>query len=293
MLDELNRKFGLDSRLVFSAHASGLIVADVNTPACQARFFLHGAHLASFRPKSEDEDLIFMSAEAVYEQGKPIRGGVPICFPWFGAHPTDASEPAHGLVRSVAWEMLSSEVADGAVMVRLGLTTDPWRLVYELRFGRALRMAMTVENISTAIQVGELALHTYFDLQDASRAQILGLEQVGYRDQLTGTDIAATGNPIVFDQETDRVYFGAVGEIVIDDVARGRKLRVQPVNSESSVVWNPWVAKSERMADFGNEEYHRMCCVETARIGHNRISIEAGESETVTVTISTQESLQA
>ncbi len=287
MIDALNRDHGLGSNLAFSRHASGLVIGEVDTVACRASFFLHGAHVASYKPKTESIDLLFMSAEAVFEDGKPIRGGIPICFPWFGAHASDPSMPAHGLVRLAPWDLVSSEIQDSAVVVRLGLTTGHWQLIYEMSFGAKMRIAFTATNQSTSAQTCELALHTYFDLQDSSQTEIRGLEQLAYLDQLTKTEMQATGKPIEFDQETDRIYFGSVNQIVIEDRARGRRVYVTPENSSSSVVWNPWIAKSQRMADFGDDEYQRMCCVETARIGRNKLDIGSHDSETVAFTVAT------
>ncbi len=285
MTQELNHRFGLSPQLSFRAHESGLVVGDIDSTLCSGRFFLHGAHVASFRPKSQSQDLIFMSANSSYEAGKAIRGGVPICFPWFGPHPTDSSAPAHGLVRTLAWDIISTQLDGDVVVARLGCELDGLRLVYEMRFGSDLKLLFTVENTSVGSISCELALHTYFDLQDATTAEVYGLEQVGFFDKVTSSHQPPSGQPIRFDRETDSVYIGETSELRIEDPARGRAIVLRPENSKSTVVWNPWIAKSQKMADFGDDEYRRMCCVETARVGANQLELDAGAEETVAVTI--------
>ncbi len=286
MIQELNHQFGLGQQLVFREHASGFIVGEVDSSLSSGQFFLHGAHLASYRPKSQSEDLIFMSEKSFFEPGKAIRGGVLICFPWFGPHPSDSSAPAHGLVRTTSWEMISGQLDGDVVVVRMACELDGLSLVYEMRFGSDLKLSFTAENTSPVSQSCELALHTYFDLKDATTAQVHGLEQIGFFDKVSSTHKPPSGKPIRFDRETDSVYIGEVNELRIDDPARGRTIVVRPENSQSTVVWNPWIAKSQKMADFGDDEYQRMCCVETARVGENQLKLDAGTQETVAVTIS-------
>ncbi len=285
MIDALNTRFSREDKLTFTQHPSGLVLGNVDTSRCAASFFLHGSHLASFRPKSQSRDLIFMSSEAVFAGGKPIRGGVPICFPWFGAHPTNSDAPAHGLVRTVAWEMLDTSLTGDVVDVQLGLIIDELELRYEMRFGDELKLAFSARNLGNIAKSCELALHTYFNLADATRAVVTGLERCNYRDQLTKVEHPPSGEPIQFVAETDRVYFGHTDEIKIVDSAAGRTIVLRPLNSSSSVVWNPWIDKSKRLTDFGDDEYQRMCCIETARVTPNQLLIEPGHTETVAVTI--------
>lgn len=286
MLQELNQRFAIGEQLKFEMHPSGLVQGQINTERCTGSFFLLGAHVAAFQPTSQTQPILFLSDEAVFEAGKPIRGGIPICFPWFGTNKTDPNSPAHGLVRTAAWDLLESKLTTKGVSVTLGYLTAPFRLSLTVIFGDTLDVTLTVRNEAPTGKTCEVALHTYFQLGDARQAAIVGLEQNEFRDQLTGEVHLATGNKIHFTEETDRVYRGSVPVVTVEDVANSRNIQIKPRNSFSTVVWNPWVAKSQRMSDFGDNEFERMCCVETANVAPHNWVIEAGQSQSVGFEIS-------
>jgi glucose-6-phosphate 1-epimerase len=146
------------------------------------------------------------------------------------------------------------------------------------KFGRTLDMQLDIRNASISNATCEVALHTYFELGDATQASISGLESHNYRDQLTGESCAATGQPIRFTEETDRVYDREVPLIEIQDPVYARTTQIRPRNSQSTVVWNPWIAKSIRLTDFGDLEYGRMCCVETANVGKRQMQLAPRET---------------
>lgn len=273
MLPALNKRFALDEQLTFSEHRSGMYQGIVSTPLCRALFFLHGAHVAEFQPAGQ-QPVLFMSRQSEFKSDKPIRGGVPLCFPWFGPHPSDSSAPAHGRVRTRSWELQSSaRDSAGNIGVVLTLEIESWQLTYAVRFGESLELSLNVQNLSAAERECELALHTYLTLADAKTASVHGLEQVAHLDKLTGEHVAPSGQPIRFNCETDRVYYGSVPEVIVSDPGFQRRIRLEPRGSQSTVVWNPWVDKSRRMADFGDDEYERMCCVETANVGESRLKL--------------------
>jgi glucose-6-phosphate 1-epimerase len=286
MLQALNQQFAIGEQLKFEMHPSGLVQGKINTDKCSGSFFLLGAHIAEFQPKSQSQPILFMSDEAVFEVGKPIRGGIPLCFPWFGANKADAKAPAHGLVRIALWDLLESKLTASGVSVTLGYQSPPFRLSLTVVFGETLDVTLNVQNASADEQACEVALHTYFQLGDARRAAIVGLEQNEFRDQLTGLVHPATGTKIQFTEETDRVYRGSVPVVTIEDQANSRRIMITPRNSQSTVVWNPWIAKSQRMSDFGDNEFERMCCVETANVTPHNWVIAAGQSQSVGFEIS-------
>jgi D-hexose-6-phosphate mutarotase len=281
MLQALNQQFAIGEQLKFEMHPSGLVQGKINSDKCSGSFFLLGAHIAEFQPKSQSQPILFMSDEAVFEVGKPIRGGIPICFPWFGANKADANAPAHGLVRTAVWDLLESKLTAGGVSVTLGYQSAPFHLSLTVVFGETLDVTLNVKNESATEQACEVALHTYFQLGDARRATIVGLEQNEFRDQLTGQIHPAAGTGIQFTEETDRVYRGSVPVVRIEDEANSRCIKIMPCNSQSTVIWNPWIAKSQRMSDFGDNEFERMCCVETANVTPHNWVIAAGESQSV------------
>lgn len=273
MLPALNNRFALDDQLTFVEHPSGLYQAVVSTPLCRGLFYLHGAHVAEFQPTGQPP-VLFMSGQSEFKVDKPIRGGVPLCFPWFGPHPSDSHAPAHGSVRTRSWEMQSTSRDDsGNISVALALEIDQWRLTYTVQFGQSLDLALQVENLADGMRDCELALHTYLTLADVQTASVHGLERLSYLDKLTGEMVEPSGQPIRFTQETDRIYHGSVSEVTVRDPGFHRRIRLEPRGSRSTVVWNPWVEKSRRMADFGDDEFQRMCCVETANVGENRMRL--------------------
>ncbi len=277
MLDGINKRFAVDDQLRFVQHPSGLVQGEISTESCRGLFFLHGAHVANFQPTGQ-QPLLFMSDQSAYSSDKPIRGGVPLCFPWFGPHPTDGSAPAHGLVRTQAWDLKStSHDATGEISVALGLIVDQWRLTYAIQFGSSLKLTLAIENLASSERECEVALHSYLELADVHTASVNGLEHQPYLDKLVQQQVEPSGSAIRFTQETDRVYHGPVPEVIVRDPGHHRRIVIKPKNSHSTVVWNPWVDKSQRMPDFGDQEYLRMCCVETANVGDARLRL-AGES---------------
>ncbi len=273
MLNGLNAQFALDKHLQFVEHPSGLVQGNISTALCSGQFYLHGAHVAQFQPAGA-EPLLFMSQRTEMRDDKPIRGGVPICFPWFGPHPSDATAPAHGLVRTQSWQLQATSLeADGVVRVELGLTVERWQLNYTVRWGTRLDLNLAIENLADEPRECEMALHTYLSLADVHTASVSGLEQQSHLDKLTGMTQSASGQAIRFTQETDRIYHGQVPEVLIYDPGHHRQIRLLPRNAHSTVVWNPWINKSQRMSDFGDDEYLRMCCVETANVGSDRLHV--------------------
>ncbi len=286
MLDALNRRFAIPDRIVFREHPSGLIQASIATPHCTGSLFLHGAHVAEYQPAGA-KPVLFVSEKSQFSPGVPIRGGVPICFPWFGPHPSDTSAPAHGLARTALWQLHSVTQDDhGAIAVTLKHALDDWKLTYSASFGNALRLSLEIENAAAQTRECEAALHTYFALADVHAAEVHGLEGLSHLDKLSGTTLAASGQPISFAQETDRIYFGRPDALVIHDTGNARRIRIQPESSNSTVVWNPWIEKSQRMQDFCDEEYLKMCCVETCNVGPDRIALAPQAVHKLSVEIS-------
>ena len=285
-LNDLNDRFAIDDQLKFELHPSGLVQGRINTELCTGSFFLLGGHIAEFHPKAQQRPVLFMSQAAWFEVGKPIRGGIPVCFPWFGANKSDASLPAHGLVRTALWEVTESKLTSEGLAITLGYRSAPYRVALTAVFGKVLDVTFTAHNESAVEQVCEVALHTYFELGDARRASVVGLERNQFRDQLTGDVRPPTGAPIRFTEETDRVYYASVPSFAIEDEANARRLTIKPRNSLSTVVWNPWIAKSQRMPDFGDQEFERMCCVETANVAPSVWVMGAGQSQSIGFEIS-------
>ena len=276
----------------------GLPRFDVSTAAATAEIYPHGAHIARWQPSHAAAPVLWMSERSYWQNDKPIRGGVPICFPWFGPHPADSSVPAHGFARLSPWTLCeASESGDGTVVLAFELESDnaspvwPHHFHADVRFtiGSTLQMALTVHNVDETHFTFEEALHTYFTVSDIGAVTISGLEQAAYLDKVGGrTERGADGRPIRFAGETDRVYLETTGACSIDDPGLQRRIVVNKDRSRSTIVWNPWVAKALAMPDFGDDEWRGMVCVESANVGDAAVTLGPGEQHRMTVSLAVE-----
>ena len=288
--------------LRFEAGRGGLTAIRVQTELAEAEIYLHGAHVTHFKPAQQAEPVLFRSEKSVFDPGKAIRGGIPICFPWFGAKADAPGAPSHGLVRTAEWD-LASATHDPDGTVRLEFSCDEsivpeagrwgfkgsFRHTYELRIDQSLRAASTVTNTGQSPLTYELALHTYLRVSDAKQVAIAGFEGGEFVDQLQdNATFSQRGEPAI-DGEVDRIYQGHAGDVTLLDSAFGRTLRIHKTGSASTVLWNPHVAKSRRLADLGDDEWPSFICVETAAIAEQAITLAPGENHTVSATISVDE----
>lgn len=276
------------SGLRFQTGHGGLTKAVVDTSVASGEVYLHGAHVTAWQPVGH-EPVLWMSRSSLFQAGKPIRGGVPICFPWFGPHASDSSLPAHGFARTAVWTVVESrQSAESGIALTLQTCIDPFIVRFTVEFGSALRMTLATElspSVST-IHWFEDALHTYFSVSDVRNISITGLEQTRYIDKVDGAqEKKATGAAIEFSEETDRVYFNTDSECQLHDPARKRTIAVSKSGSRSTVVWNPGIAKSARMPDFGDHEWPEMVCIETANVGVNAVELAPKSSHSTTVVI--------
>lgn len=219
----------IPGHLTLAAGKGGLPKAVIETRWSSAEIYLHGAHVTHFRKKGE-VPLLFMSAAGESAPGKPIRGGVPIIFPWFGPR---EGFPAHGFARSAAWDLKETELPpDGAVKLRFSM---PDSGLFEVEYLVTVAESLSMELTST---------------ETAGAIRIAG--------------------------EVDRVYLDTAAPVEIEDPALGRKIRIATTGSNSTVVWNPWIEKSKRMADFGDDEYLQMVRVESGNVANNSITLPPG-----------------
>ncbi len=278
------------SGLEFVEH-QGLVAARIDTPAAKGMVFLHGAHVTSWAPAGQRE-VLWMSEHSFFELGKPIRGGIPICFPWFGPYPERPDLPAHGLARTKVWDLIRvAGSSKEGIEICLATTIDRFRVEYTIGFGESLRLSLT----STLAQdcpeprFYEDAMHTYFSVSEIEQVSIEGLESSSYIDKMqNGSMKPRSMEPIRFSSETDRVYLDSNDSCVLFDPGWNRKIRVSKLGSQSTVVWNPWIEKSARMPDFGDEEWKGMVCIETANVGNSRVRLVPGRSHITTAIISVE-----
>lgn len=286
-LHQLNRHFGIEDVLHFSGGEGGLWRAAITTEQCTAELYRHGAHLTRWRPAGFDE-VLWLSDLARFEYGKAIRGGVPICFPWFaGNQPaSDANGPAHGYARVTTWEYTDVKQDDAGLTLSMRAAIEPFSLQYDVTFRDTLTMRLSVTNSGSTPATFESALHTYFVISQIKGVQVLGLENTDYRDTVGGQvqQLTQADQPITFEAETDRTYSSAATTKIIDPGLQ-RIITIEKENSGSTVVWNPWSEKATAMGDFGDDEWPGMLCVESGNIEPNAVQLDPEASHTMQVVI--------
>lgn len=290
----LRENFAIPGVLSFHRTVSGLVYADVITPQARATVYLQGAQLALWQPEGHEPVLFFSSRES-FTPGHPMRGGVPICFPWFGPRQGGKSGPTHGFARIEEWELTFAALAGddlhltftlGPSALSRGLGYDNFRLAYELTIGQALTIRLTVANDDAETLVFEEALHTYYSVGDVRETRLTGLEPTPFRDKADGMrEKPAAQTPVFFARETDRIYPDTTATCVIHDAAAGRRITVAKQNSRTTVVWNPW----KELPDLGADEWPKMLCVETANAAVNAVALEPGQVHTMQARVTVDE----
>ena len=290
----LNAQFGVDGQLHFREDASGLVVAEINNPQATASLCLQGAHLMAWQPRSQSVPVVWLSRDAKLVVGKSIRGGVPVCWPWFGAHASEPGFPAHGYARTVPWQVVESGTGlDGATRLTLRLeesekTRAMWphdsQLELTMIVGETLCMELSTENTGTSDIVISEALHAYFRIGDIGAVRVTGLDGSDYWDKVGGSTLKTQEGAIQFTGETDRVYINTASECVIEDSRLKRRIYIAKAGSFSTVVWTPWTAKAGKMGDLGQPDgWREMVCVESANAIANAVKIAAGAKHTLIV----------
>lgn len=215
---------------------------------------------------------------------------MPIVLPWFGAGPTGDRTPAHGFARLSTWQLVVEHVdAGGDAEVAYTLSSDEPRLRAEYRviLGRDLRLRLTVENTGDESVRFEEALHTYLAVGDATRIRLAGLNGAEYLDQAASGGLvrARQQGDVSITGEVDRIY-DSTATVTIIDPSLQRTIEVSKRGSESTIVWNPWSEKAAALADFGDDEWRRMVCVESGNVRDAAVTLVPGQRHTLEVLIS-------
>jgi glucose-6-phosphate 1-epimerase len=271
-LSAIADQFAIPDYVAFIAGPEGLPMVELRNQHATALVAVQGGHVARFQPHGA-EPVLWVSRLSSYAPGRGIRGGIPVCWPWFAQHPSDPTKPFHGFARTAMWQVRGTSVLeDDSTQLRLALTDSEatyqmWPHAFALELVVTVGPQLNVELISrntgdTSFVVGG-ALHSYFRVGDVSRVTIHGLEGHSYIDKVDGGQQKTQTGPITIGMETDRIYLDTTSECVIDDPALGRRIRVSKAGSRTTVVWNPWIEKARLMADCGDEEYLNFVCVET------------------------------
>jgi glucose-6-phosphate 1-epimerase len=274
-----------------SVHLSGsdpsYPIFEIDHPTCVARVALHGAHVMSWRPVYEDE-VLYLSPDAVFKEGKAIRGGLPICWPWFNAHPTNPEMPSHGIARTRFWNFVSASASDEGVVLNFDMIDGIWNAAVTLKLGEALEVILETRNPNEIPIVISGALHPYFALSDIEQVRIVNLDGADYLDTVGEPTQRIQKGPLTFKGEVDSIYDSSSSVLLVDDLS-GRTLLIEKNGSPSTVVWNPWVEKSVALSDLPDDGYQKFCCIEPAIANDKAVIVMPGSTYTLSTKISVEE----
>ena len=295
-IESLNKTFAFskgNNYLIFKEGKGNIPVIEIKNKSSSAVISLQGAHLLSWIPNNED-DVIWLSEDAVFSPSKSIRGGIPICWPWFGAHESNKDFPAHGFARTVFWNVKEvKRISDDETCIVFSLETKKldnihlmWPMdtivEYSLTISKTLTLELkTINSSKSDITIGQ-ALHTYFNVEDVSSTTVYGLEGKKYLDKPDNFKVKTQEGVINFNSEVDRVYLETSDDIIIDDTKR--KILIKKQGSQSTVVWNPWEKVAQTMGDLGCNGYLKMLCVESANAASDTVEIKPGKFHALSVT---------
>ncbi len=282
-VERLNHDFGRSDAVAFAASPLGGPVAHLEAGGDRATVALYGAQVLNWEHRGAEQ--LWLSPHARLGTGKGVRGGIPVCWPWFGPHDDDAAKPAHGFVRVRDWRVDATASGDDHASITLSFATRPemasvWphdaQVALTVRLGDGLSLRLETANTGRDPFVLGEALHTYFAVTDIGEVEITGLDGIDYIDKLDDNARKRQVGPVTVGEEVDRIYVGETGNILLRDGAR--RLGITSAGSRSAVVWNPWIAKSRRLGDMGAPDaFRHMMCIETANAGSDRILLKPGE----------------
>ena len=280
----LNEQYGIADHVQIKAGPGGLAAVMVDNRHASALITLAGGHVLRYQPKGQ-EPLLWVSPNAVFEAGKAIRGGVPVCWPWFGQHATDSSKPMHGFVRTMVWTVADTRAQeDGSTEVRLFVTDTPqtlalwphpFRLEIIVTVGPALRVELAARNTGSEPFTYTAGLHPYFQVSDVVQINITGLEGVSYLDKEDGFRRKPGEDTLRIAGPVDRIYTGTERDMVIHDEGYGRAIRIRKTGSRTSVVWNPG-ENAARMPDLGAGNERTFVCAETVNAVDDTVTVAPG-----------------
>ncbi len=262
----------------------------IETPRCRAAISLAGGQVLSYAPAGFD-DLLWLSP-ATSRPPSAIRGGIPVCWPWFARQGVAPTAPQHGLVRTVPWRITrSTNFSNGDIEITLGLvdeTLHPMHIEQTLQFGRMLTQTLATTNRTAALFALSEAFHTYFRVGDAEKIGITGLAGLTYLDKPSDFAKRIQTTPFHLDGECDRIYLDTQGDFSIEDPVLGRRIRLRSSGSRSLVVWNPNAEKIKTFADIPDDGWRSYFCLEVANAGSDVVTLLPGAVHRIAQTLSTE-----
>lgn len=255
--------------------------------------------------RCEQRPVIWLSEQAAFEHDHSVRGGIPVCWPWFGAlerNPQRVRQmyskengPAHGLVRGLPWQLLEAVTEENSGRLTFAFDTrehplENWlgqaRIELSICLGERLELQLRNHNLGDRPIAISQALHSYFAVGDIRQVSVEGLEGAHYVDALRDWETFRQKKALSFEEETDRLYLRTPSDISIIDPLWQRRIDLQAYGSASAVVWNPWIDKSRRLSHFEHDAWQRMLCIETANVLGDSLLLAPGETHQLNLYIS-------
>jgi len=297
-IDELEDRFSIEGELGFAELEEDLVFITVSNKYADADICLYGAHVTSFRPQN-NLDFLWLSPESNYEVGKAIRGGIPVCFPWFGPHQSNPEMPQHGFGRLMYWEVVHTDTNPaGETIIKLQLNSSDETKVYwphdfcaEMTFvvGQKLGISLKVTNSSSNSFEYSSALHSYFNLSLIGNLSIEGLQGTKYHNQLIPGDSIQEEEKLEISEAVTRHYYDTEAPVILVDSIYRRRIRIDKTGSKVTTVWNPWEETCAQIADLEDDAYETFVCIETVNAFEDCISLSPGQSHETTAVIGLEE----
>jgi len=286
-INKINQDYSISGYIKFTEGNGGLHIAEITNKFATAKVSLYGAQVLNYQPHGQP-DLLWTSPKSEFAVGKAIRGGIPLCFPWFGPHETDKTKPQHGFGRLCVWEVIGTKVFENDdVILCLKLsnnefTNSMWQYAFEaivtIIVGKSLDLTLTCINTGTETFTYTDALHSYFNIFDCSNVNIIGFESLSYLDTLENNAIIVQNTKeLKIDKELNRRYLNHADNCIINDAGFNRKINVAKRGSSITVVWNPFVETTKKIADVPDDGYKTFVCIEAANTLSDVITLKPNE----------------
>lgn len=290
----LDRRLGIPGVARICEGNGGLPRIRITGSHAEGEIYLHGAQVTSWKPAGSDE-VLFLSTKSRWQEGQAIRGGIPICFPWFRAKVDDPKAPAHGFVRTKSWDLESMVEDKSGVRVTMFTESDAqtrrfwpaeFRLVHSVVFGSELVLELTCTNTGKTDLQFEEALHTYNRVADVAYVRLQGLDKLHFLDNTDSNAEKIQQGEVEIASATDNAFLGTQDGVDLIDPELHRRIRLQKSKSLTTVVWNPWRDGAARLTDLGDGEWTQFLCVEASNILAASVSLAPGEEHKITAVLS-------
>ncbi len=277
----------MPNQVVFFDGKGDLPFIKISNAKASALISIYAGQVLSYNPVGETEDLMFVSENAYFQEGKAIKGGAPICWPWFGADLADPEHPNHGFARNNYWSVSTVDLLTGGdTRIKLELVdsenthkiwSHEFHLSLEIIVGDTLSLELSTYNTGNQPFIITEALHTYFNVGDATQVEVLGLEHAEYLNKVENYAEVCQVAAIALKGETDRIYTDVKHDLTLVDPAFNRKIKISSSGNKNVVVWNPWVERSAEISDLGSDDYKHFICIEIANAASSKVQIQPGD----------------